>query len=189
MKKLLNNWNICTKLGRSICGCWPSKMERSIARFVTMRKMRGPLQKLRLFFKADRALSIWNLFSLLFYVFHEHENNKPSRGHYFSTAPTFYVTCFDRLHIFFYGWFRKDFYALSFYYIRFLLFFYFRKEITESNVYLTFSIIRALLIFFKTNIKRKLNFFTANSCKDKMEWLVVSEIWVSIEAILSPARS
>ena len=48
MKKLLNNWNICTKLGGSICGCWPSKMERSITQFVTMRKMRGPLQKFRL---------------------------------------------------------------------------------------------------------------------------------------------
>ena len=46
--------------------------------------------------------------------------------------------------------FQRIFYALSFYTIHLLLFFfYFRKEITELNAYLTFSIIRALLIFFK----------------------------------------
>ena len=45
------------------------------------------------------------------------------------------------------GDFERIFYALSFYYIHFLLFFHFHKEITELNGYLTFSIIRALDFF------------------------------------------
>ena len=40
------------------------------------------------------------------------------------------------------------------------------------------------LDFFKINIKRKLKFFTKNSCKGKMGWLIVSEIWGSIETNL-----
>ena len=50
------------------------------------------------------------------------------------------------------------FYAFSFYYIDFLLLFHFHKEITEVNVYLTFSIIRALLIFFKLISRERLTF-------------------------------
>ena len=84
--------------------------------------------------------------------------------------------------------FERIFYALSFCYIHFLLFFHFHKEITELNVNLTFSIIRAFLIFLKTNIKRKLSFFATKSYKDKMGWLIVLEIWGSIEENLSPAR-
>ena len=85
------------------------------------------------------------------------------------------------------GDFERIFYALSFCYINFLLFFNFHKEITQLNVNLTFSIIRALLIFFKLISKRKLNFFTTKFYKDKMGWLIVLEIWGSIEAKLSPA--
>ena len=44
------------------------------------------------------------------------------------------------------GDFERIFHVLSFYYIHFLLFFHFHKEITELNVYLKFSIIQALLI-------------------------------------------
>ena len=56
------------------------------------------------------------------------------------------------------GDFERIFYALSFYYINFLLFFHFLKEITELNIYLTFSIIRALLVFFKLISKENLIF-------------------------------
>ena len=56
------------------------------------------------------------------------------------------------------GDFERIFYALSFYYIHFLLFFHFHEEITELNVYLTFYIIRALLIFFKLISKESLTF-------------------------------
>ena len=46
------------------------------------------------------------------------------------------------------GDFEMIFYALSFCHIHFLLFFHFHKEITELNVNLTLSIIRALFNFF-----------------------------------------
>ena len=44
------------------------------------------------------------------------------------------------------GDFERIFYALSLYYIHFCLFFHFHKEIIELNVYLTFSIIRAIYL-------------------------------------------
>ena len=53
------------------------------------------------------------------------------------------------------GDFERIFYALSFCYIHFLLFFLFHKEITELNVNLTFSIIRAFLIFLKKQNQMK----------------------------------
>ena len=65
------------------------------------------------------------------------------------------------------GYFERIFYALSFYCIHFLLFFHFHKEIIELNVYLTFSIIRALLIFFKLISKESLIFLQQNPIKAK----------------------
>ena len=46
--------------------------------------------------------------------------------------------------------FERIFYALS----HFILFFHFHKEITKLNVNLTFSIIRALLIFLNRYQKK-----------------------------------
>ena len=55
------------------------------------------------------------------------------------------------------GDFERILHDLSFHYIHFVLFFYFHKEITELNVYLTFSIIRAI-DFVKTKSKEILTF-------------------------------
>ena len=65
--------------------------------------------------------------------------------------------------------FKRIFYALSFCYIHFLLFFYFHKEITELNVNLTFSIIRALLFFFKLIPNESLTFLQQNPIKTKWD--------------------
>ena len=65
--------------------------------------------------------------------------------------------------------FERIFYALSFCYIHFLLFFHFHKEITELNVNLTFSIIRALLIFFKLISNESLTFLQQNPIKTKWD--------------------
>ena len=67
------------------------------------------------------------------------------------------------------GHFERIFYALSFYHIHFLLFFHFHKEITELNVYLTFSIIRALLIFLKAISKESLTFLQQIPVKTKWD--------------------
>ena len=67
------------------------------------------------------------------------------------------------------GDFERIFYALSFCYIHFLLFFHFHKEITELNVNLTFSIIRALLIFFKLISNESLTFLQQNPIKKKWD--------------------
>ena len=68
------------------------------------------------------------------------------------------------------GDFERIFYALSFCYIHFLLFFHFPKEITELNVNLTsFSIILALLIFFKLISNESLTFLQQNPIKTKWD--------------------
>ena len=64
---------------------------------------------------------------------------------------------------------ERIFYALSFCYIHFLLFFHFHKEITELTVNLTFSIIRAFLIFFKLISNESLTFLQQNPIKTKWE--------------------
>ena len=69
------------------------------------------------------------------------------------------------------GDFERIFYALPFYYIHFLLFFHFHKEMTELNVYLIFSIIRVLLIFLKLISKENLTFLQQNPIKTKwVDW-------------------
>ena len=65
--------------------------------------------------------------------------------------------------------FKRIFYILSFFYIHFLLFFHFHKEITELNVYLTFSIIQVLLIFFKLTSKESLTFLQQIPVKTKWD--------------------
>ena len=65
--------------------------------------------------------------------------------------------------------FERIFYALSFYYIHFLLFFHFHKESTELNVYLTFSIIQALLIFSKLISEENSTFLQQNPLKTKWD--------------------
>ena len=65
------------------------------------------------------------------------------------------------------GDFGRIFYAFSFCYINSFLFFYFHEEITELNVYLTFSIIRALLIFFILISKESLTFLQQIPVKAK----------------------
>ena len=64
---------------------------------------------------------------------------------------------------------ERIFYAFSFYYINFLLFFNFHKEITELNVYLTFSIIRGFLISFKLISKDSLTFLQQTPVKTKWD--------------------
>ena len=61
--------------------------------------------------------------------------------------------------------FERIFYGLSFCYIHFLLFFHFHKEITELNVNLTFSIIRAFLIFLKLISNESSTFLQQNPIK------------------------
>ena len=67
------------------------------------------------------------------------------------------------------GDFERIFYALSFYYIHFLLFFHFHKEISEINVYLTFSIIRGLLICSELLSKESLTFLQQIPVKTKWD--------------------
>ena len=74
----------------------------------------------------------------------------------------------------FYGWFLKGFFTPFHSIISIINYFSIFIEKLLKNVYSTFW-------FFKTNIRRKHNFFTTNSCNDKMEWLIVSEIWGSIK--------
>ena len=65
--------------------------------------------------------------------------------------------------------FERIFYAPSFYYIHFLLFFHFHKEITELYVYLTFCIIRAFLIVLKLISKESLTFLQKIPVKTKWD--------------------
>ena len=65
--------------------------------------------------------------------------------------------------------FERIFYALSFCYIHFLLFFHFHKEITELNVNLTFSIIWEFLIFLKLISNESLTFLQQNPIKTKWD--------------------
>ena len=67
----------------------------------------------------------------------------------------------------FMGDFERIFYAISFCYIHFLLFFHFHKEINELNVNLTFSIIWAVLIFFELISNESLTFLQQNPIKTK----------------------
>ena len=67
------------------------------------------------------------------------------------------------------GYFERIFYTLSLYYIHFLLFFHFHKETTELNIYLTFSIIRVLLIFFKLISKETSTFLQQIPVKTKWD--------------------
>ena len=53
--------------------------------------------------------------------------------------------------------------------MNFLLFFDFHKEITELNVNLTFTIILALLIFFKVISNESLTFLQQNPIKTKWD--------------------
>ena len=67
------------------------------------------------------------------------------------------------------GDFERIFYAFLFCYIHFLLFFHFHKPNTELNVNLTFSIIRALLIFFTLISNASLTFLQQIPIKTKWD--------------------